>query len=235
MVGGACPSNETTSSNKVAQSEIYQSYTVRENGQNYEITAFFRIGGETGTTLALSLPSKILFNGQPLKENLNTSSGTYYTITVPNSTTVGNFEFTNRQGKVYKNRIDLRKIAMSPKPLTINAKNPAEVQLSQSVAENLGLTLQLENQNGSSSVMVGSIFDASLNQSNNGIVIKPQVWENFDAGKGRLKLDVTQNFPTQQGTNLGGKMIFAYQTPAVNFVLQKPAVARKTVAKKNNR
>ena len=29
----------------------YQSYSVSENGANYEVKAYFRVGGKTGTTL----------------------------------------------------------------------------------------------------------------------------------------------------------------------------------------
>jgi hypothetical protein len=232
LVGGACPSNETTPSNKVAQSEIYQSYSISENGGNYDVTAFFRIGGETGTTLALSPPSKILFNGQPLKESLNTSSGTFYTASVPSSATTGTFQFTDRNGKTYTNKIELAKFTILAKNLKSNGTTPITLPLSRAVSGNTSVTLLMQAANSSNTELIGDIFNVSLNEGKNAIVVKPEAWKDFSRGNVALNLRVADSVGIQQGTNLGGKITFNYETSAVNVALTKATKPAQNVSKK---
>jgi hypothetical protein len=216
LVGGSCNSVDTTQSNKIEQSEIYQDYNVRENDGNYDVTAFFRIGGKTGTTLALSSPSKILFNGQPLKENLNTSNGTFYSISVPNATASGTFEFTDRKGKVYTNKISFAKISTLVKTIKPNGKTSVEIPLSRQLSDESGIHLLLSNGENTSTEFVGSVFDASLSPSKKSIIVKPVVFQKFKGGIVRVNLDVTDSNPTQEGTYLGGLMSFSYKTTPSN-------------------
>ncbi len=232
LVGGACPSNETTPSNKVAQSEIYQSYSISENGGNYDVTAFFRIGGETGTTLALSPPSKILFNGQPLKESLNTSSGTFYTVSVPASASNGTFQFTDRNGKTYTNKIELAKFTILAKNLKSNGATPLTIPLSRAVSRDTSLTLEMQDANTTNSEMVGDIFNVSLSEAKNTIVVKPEAWKDFSRGNIALNLRVSDSVATQQGTNLGGKITFNYETSSVNVALTKAPKATQNDSRK---
>ncbi len=221
MVGGACPSNDTTQSNKIEQSEIYQNYSIGESNGNYEVAAFFRIGGSTGTTLALSSPSKILFNGQPMKENLNTGSGTFYSISVPNTTPNGTFEFTDRKGKVYTNKMEFAKVSLLASSIKANGSTPIEIPLSRPVSESPNLKLEITDGTDRNTELIGSIFDASLNATKNAIVVKPVVWEKFKNGNLQVSLDVTDSIPTQQGTNLGGMMSFSFESKPATVALLK--------------
>ena len=221
LVGGACPSNETTQSNKIAQTEIFQSYFVKENAGKYEVTAFFRIGGDTGTTLALVSPSKILFNGQPLVEHLNTSSGTFYTIEVANTTQNGTFQFTDRQGKTYTNKIDFFKISPLAKNLTATGSTQISVPLSRAIADSTNLTLKLSNASNTETSFVGSVFDSELAPNKVSVIVKPEAFTKFSRGNISLAFDVTDSISTQQGTNLGGNMSFSYQTTPVNIAFSK--------------
>lgn len=112
----ACVSNETADSDKVAQSEIYQSYSVSYSVTDGKMTLFasFRFGGNAGTTLRLVKPSGVTWNGKEMTAENNIFQGTYYELVEsgdPSGTHV--FVFTDTQNKVYTNKIQL----LSAEPL----------------------------------------------------------------------------------------------------------------------
>lgn len=229
FTGGACPSNETTPSNKVAQTEIYQSYSITQNGQNYDVTAYFRIGGKTGTTLALSPPSTVTFNGQPMKEHLNTSSGTYYTATVANTATDGTFGFTDRNSKTYTNKIDLTRIGLAPAKIAVNGMTPVVLPLTGTPPDSANLNLELNNQMVIVSSGPGEMAEAYFDKAKNSIVILPAAWSKAANGTVTIDLAVRNSISTQQGTQLGGDMTFSYDSPSLNATLAKAKVpAKKT-------
>ena len=221
FTGGACPSNDTTPSNKVAQTEIYQSYSISQNGQNYEVTAYFRIGGKTGTTLALSPPSTVSFNGQPMKEHLNTTSGTYYTTTVANSTTEGTFAFTDRNSKTYSNKIDLTRIAMTAAKLAVNGTTPVALPLTGTPPDSANLNLELNNQIVIVSLGPGDMAEAYYDKPKNSIIVLPAAWNKAPNGTVAIDLEVRNSISTQQGTQLGGDMTFSYDTQPLSATLAK--------------
>ena len=225
LMGGACPSNETTLSNKVEQTEIYQNYSIAQNGNLYDVTAYFRIGGKTGTTLALSAPSKIMFNGQPMQENLNTSSGTYYTATVPANTKDGTFAFTDRNSKTYSNRIDMARVAFAPSKLAINGTSPVSLPLAGTPTDSSVFNLELNDRMVIVSSGPGDFAEAYLDKATNSIVLMPKAWEQVANGLVAVELEVRNSIPTQQGTGLGGDMNFVYNSLPANATLAKAKVA----------
>lgn len=221
FTGGACPSNDTTQSNKVAQTEIYQSYSIAQNGQNYDVTAYFRIGGKTGTTLALSPPSTVTFNGQPMQEHLNTTSGTYYTASVSNKTAEGIFAFTDRNSKTYTNKIDLTRVGLTPSKLAVNGTAPVAVPLTGTPPDSANLNLELNNQMVIVSSGPGDMAEAYYDKARNSIVVLPAAWTKAPNGTVAIDLEVRNSIPTQQGTQLGGDITFFYDSPPVSATLAK--------------
>lgn len=221
FTGGACPSNDTTASNKVAQSEIYQSYLVTQSGDSYDVNAYFRVGGRTGTTLALVAPSRVTFNGQVMKENLNTSSGTFYSTTVPASTASGSFVFTDRNSKSYTNNIDLSRVAINPSKTSSNGAEPLAVPLSRAPADTASFNLQLNNRLVFVDAEKGEMSEAFYDRAARSIVILPTAWKDVPNGNVSLDLEIRDNISTQQGTGLGGEMAFTYDAAPVQVALTK--------------
>jgi hypothetical protein len=221
FTGGSCPSNDTTASNKVAQSEIYQSYSVTQIGDSYDVMAYFRVGGRTGTTLALVAPSRITINGQVMKENLNTSSGTFYSTTIPTSTTSGTFVFTDRNSKSYTNNIDLSRVAINASKTNSNGAEPLAVPLSRAPGETASLTLQLNNRLVFVDAAKGEMSEAFYDRTARSIVILPTAWKDLPNGSVSLDLEIRDNNSTQQGTDLGGEMTFTYDAAPVQISLAK--------------
>ncbi len=221
FTGGACPSNDTTQSNKVEQTEIYQSYSIDDEGSNYLVTAYFRIGGKTGTTLALSPLSNVTFNGQAMKENLNTTSGTFYTLSVPKGTPDGTFSFTDRTSKVYTNKIAMSRIALAPAKLAVNGITPVALPLTGVPADSASLNLELNNLMVIVSSGPGDSAEAYYDKVKNAIIVLPAAWSRTANGNIAIDLEVRDSIPTQQGTKLGGEMTFLYDSPSVNASLAK--------------
>lgn len=221
FTGGACPSTETTPSDRVAQSEIYQSYRVAQNGANYDVTAYFRIGGKTGTTLALSPPSKVTFNGTAMQAHLNTPSGTFYTATVPAGTTNGTFSFTDQNSKTYSNQIDLSRTALTLARLRVNGTSPVALPLARPPSESATFDLDLNGQNVFLSPSAGENSEAYFDRARNSIVVLPGAWKKVAGGNVEVDLEVRSSKQTQQGTALGGEMTFEYTASPVYVALAK--------------
>jgi hypothetical protein len=228
--GGACPSNETTPSNKVAQTEIYQSYSIDDEGPNYEVTAFFRIGGKTGTTLALSAPSSVTLNGVAMKEHLNTTSGTYYSASIPRTTPSATFAFTDRNSKVYTNKIDLSRGTLGTAKLSVNGATAIAIPVSGTIPETANLSLDIDGRVVIVSSANGDMAEAYFDRAKNSIVILPAAWERTENGNVAINLDVRNAVPTQQGTALGGEMTFVYETPSVSATVAKARPTKKKPA-----
>lgn len=234
FTGGACPSKETTPSNKVAQTEIYQSYSVTQNGNEYDVTAYFRIGGRTGTTLALVKPSSVTFNGETMRENLNTSSGTYYSASVPVSTATGTFVFTDRNGKTYTNKLELSTAALNSPKLSTNGTTPVSIPLSRVPPESASFSLELNHKLIFVDAARGEASEAFYDQEKNSIVILPAAWKDVENGNVAIDLEVRNSIPTQQGTALGGEMAFAYDSAPVEAAYVKGKIkTSKTAASAN--
>lgn len=106
----SCASNETSESNKVAQSEIYQSYFVDyDASQNeFEATASFRFGGQNGTTLRLVDKSNVVYNNMPMSANTSAWTGTSYQY--KKNGAVGSehsFLYVNNDNESFKNTVPL--------------------------------------------------------------------------------------------------------------------------------
>jgi len=239
FTGGACPSNDTTPSNKVAQTEIYQSYSVTQDGANYDVTAYFRVGGRTGTTLALSAPSNVTFNGRKMEEHLNTSSGTYYTTVVPANTPNGSFVFTDRNGRSYTNNIDLSRVSPDTKRLMVNGAAPVSIALSGTPPGTASFNLQLNNRMVFVDMEQGETTEAFFDRQRSAINVMPAAWKDIPNGSVTLDLEVRNTVSTQQGTALGGEMAFTYETAQLQATLNKAKAktgktsAAKPAVKKN--
>lgn len=112
IILASCASNETSDSNKVAQSEIYQSYFVDYDASKNELeaTASFRFGGQNGTTLRLVDKSKVSYNEKPMSAKTSAWTGTSYQFEVNGEAMLENtFVYVNNDKQIFKNKVPLLK------------------------------------------------------------------------------------------------------------------------------
>lgn len=233
-----CRSCDTIESDKVAQSEIHQKYSVYTTKNEVKITAVFRVGGPTGTTIDLDSPSKIEYNGAQLTENLRSIlSGTIYTA--ESSEFQGNhvFTYTNGEGKVFRNQIAFEPLDPISGPLTISPSDKTAILLSRPVRENESVqasitSLEPTPQNSNSNTntegnkmpegpMYSLELPTDLNNTRTALIIGRGGLKGFAHGKAQLKITVRDNRDLQEKTPTGGNIGYEYISPGLSVTVSK--------------
>lgn len=225
---------ETVSSNTVMSSQVYQMYLIEADKSETRITATFRIGGATGTTLELTEPGNIFYNGAPLPksapENLLGSNyrmkGTDYRIFSKGYIPAHRFSFTDNDGKNYLNSINLVPIEISANPgFLFQFAQPATIPLSRAVGANETLTVAID------SVIDDEIptsdNSAYLSPNRNALIITPQYWlAKSLKGKAELKIKIKKNSIISQGSPLGGSISAEYSAAPVSVAVNSAKKSR---------
>lgn len=214
---------ETISSNTVMSSQVYQSYHIKAEKGRTDITATFRVGGATGTTLELTEPGKISYNDAPLPVSapgnlIGTNyrmKGTDYRSFSKNYRPAHVFSFTDNDGKTYINSINLLPLEISAaNNLTLEASQPTAIQLSRAVAADETLTIAIN------SIIEDQIptDDNSVyfNKNRSAIIITPKYWQTKSIrAKAELEIKVKKNAIVSQGTPPGGSITAVYSAAPV--------------------
>lgn len=114
-------STDTVGSNDINADAIHQDYSLyyQEQNNSSSLTAQFRVGGSTGTTVEIEPPAQLYMNGMSPKKS--TFLGTSYSVSQSGALLQGQFDFVDNTGKLYSNSVLL-------KTITINA-NLAPIML----------------------------------------------------------------------------------------------------------
>jgi hypothetical protein len=117
-----CPSNEVTESKHVAQSEIYQIYSVSYSEENNttDVNAEFRLSGPMGNTLALNEPSDVLCNGEEMKLGTYLLGGVHYTYTKSGLLSPVHVEFIDAEKKSFKNSFKVNEARFADNVTALN-------------------------------------------------------------------------------------------------------------------
>lgn len=233
-----CRSCDTLESDKVAQSEIHQSYSIHATTDEVKVIATFRVGGPTGTTVDLDSPSKIEYNGATLTENLRSIlSGTIYTA--ESSEFQGNhvFTYTNGEGKVFRNQIAFEPLDPISGPLTISPSDKTAILLSRVVGENESVQASItsleptpQNSNSTSNTVgnkdpEGPSYSldipTNLNNTRTALIIGRGGLKGFAPGKAQLKITVRNNRDLAEKTPTGGNIGYEYISPGLNVTVAK--------------
>jgi hypothetical protein len=134
LVASGCKSNEVANSGDVAQHTIHQQYSVKydEGTNETHVYAGFRFGGSNGTTLLLSKPSKVTFNGDSLTAYKGIVSGAYYGTAwskpLPNGQQCS-FIFKDTEDKTYTNTLKFNAILLTSVPKEVKTGLPLEIEM----------------------------------------------------------------------------------------------------------
>lgn len=103
-------SMDTVGSNDVRPEAIHQDYSLhyRESNNATSMSAQFRVGGSTGTTVELEPPSQLSMNGAtPKKSGL---FGTSYSLAHSGPIAHGQFDYRDSYGQLYTNSVTLKSL-----------------------------------------------------------------------------------------------------------------------------
>lgn len=221
-----CASTETVESTKVAPTEIFQSYAIRGSKNNTSVTATFRVGGGTGSTVDLDAPSKVDHNGKPMNEGAPSFlKGTDYSAS--NSEFVGThkFAFTDASGKVWENEINIDALEINGQNITISKATGGTIILSRPVGndENVEFLLNTQealrpvsnaNNSNSSSPNGSTTLQYKFDNARSTVTIEPFSLKNFANGKAKLSVTVRKNKSTQQSAK-GGALDISYESAKI--------------------
>lgn len=213
----ACSSNEIGESKDVTQEKIYQSYTVNytEGDETAEVFCQFRFAGRNGTTLILSSPSKLLFDGENIKVDSGDYSGAYYKTFKPAAGFYGKhqFAFTTTDNKTYTNSfsfdgfklVNVPAAAAKTKDLLVPFETPA---------------LKGDDYISVSAINTDSTFSISHNYADGNAVKIPAEYLKKQKGKElTLEASITRKPALQQVTAEGGALIIEHRLKPVKISL----------------
>ena len=235
-----CRSCDTVESTKIAQSEIYQDYSITASNSSTSVTATFRVGGSTGTTVDLDAPSKVEYNGQELTENLRSMlSGTNYTTESKGFQGRHQFTYTNGNRRVFQNSINFDPVEPVFGARELRSGEKTTILLSRPLMEDESIDTTLSSleptptpapQNGNTERRGNVSIDTpqysqslgnNLNGKRNAIEINPGHLKNFVPGKAVLTITVRGNSDLQQKTEKGGRIDYTYVSQGLSVTVLK--------------
>ena len=227
-----CASTETIESTKVSPTEIYQSYAIQGTKNSTNVTATFRVGGPTGSTVDLDAPGKVDHNGKEMSESKpGFMKGTDYHDSANEFVANHKFSYTDSSGKVWENEISLEALEISSNNLTISRASGSAIMFSRPIGkdENVEISLESEktppqsannsNANSKTSEKIYSTrLQVSFDESQMTAKIEPFSLKNFVDGKANLSVTVRKNKATQQSAK-GGALDFIYESQRVAVIV----------------
>lgn len=221
-----CNSTETIESTKVNSSEIYQSYYIDSNKDSTSVTATFRVGGATGSTVDLDAPAKIEHNNKEMFESKpGLMKGTDYRDSANGFINHHNFNFTDAEGKVWENSISLEALEMTSQNLIISKTKDGVISLSRPVGKDEEIEISLVSEkelpvnvntnSKSASENYSTYLQFSFDESRKNIKIKASSLKDFVGGKANLGLKVRKEQKVSQSAK-GGSIIFVYEAQNIS-------------------
>jgi hypothetical protein len=244
LIFSACETRETGNIKDVTQSEIYQDLSFTSDGSATNVKATLSFAGVRGTTLKLTAPSSILFNGLPLNEQTGQYSGTYYEKNLDTVLSSGTFTFTDTKGKTYTNKVELPAIDFKILPTQINraAITKLPVVNGAKIAQctvNLAISYQdkqgFQTKNISVFPQKNGVDSAYFDSVTQSIVIEPAIWQGITANKVEIKISSKSTQNLQQATSIGGKINSEYNGKTISALLsgKNIPVAPNVIPKSN--
>jgi hypothetical protein len=234
MLFSGCETRETGNIKDVTQSEIYQDLSFTSDGSGTDVKATLSFAGVRGTTLKLTDPSKVLFNGQPLDEKTGQYSGTYYEKNFDTVLSGGTFTFTDTKGKTYTNKVELPAIDFKTLPTQINRAAVTKLPIVNGAKigeSNVQLKIRYEEKHGFDGKDVSvfpqkqGIDSAYFDAKTQSIVIEPAIWQSVKSNKINVEIISKSNQNLQQATTIGGKITSEYNGKTVSLILSGKNVA----------
>ncbi|HYG16999.1 MAG TPA: hypothetical protein VEC12_14675 [Bacteroidia bacterium] len=218
VVLAGCKSNEVANSGDVNQHTIYQSYAVRYNEETNETqaSAAFRFGGSNGTTLVLTAPSSVTFNGQPMEARNSIIGGawyeSYFRQVLPNGLDC-KFEFKDTEGKNYINSVRFNAVLMGGLPETLEKGMPLMFTF-KTAGLNPGETINvyLADSVKSETFVVNTL-------STDGKLLIPASVLNKLNGKVDMRITRFYKANLSAATEEGGTIVFEYMLKPRTFVI----------------
>jgi len=202
----ACSNTEIGNIKDVNPATVYTSYYVHYDESNDSMVTFkaqFTFAGPNGTSLVLNPPAKVELDGNAITVDSTPAEGAFYEVKKPLTAGQHILAFTNIDGKVYTNHLNLPGFRLQPLPASIASD---------------GLILNFTGLNTSDSIYI-SIEDTSettpnidtlLAVDNNTLPVPASLFAGFSNGPLTIQVAKGNNRPLDHTTAEGGNIFMMW-------------------------
>jgi len=213
----SCVSGEIANSKDVSQSQIFTKYyvTVDAEAGNVLYEAVFRFGGAKGTSLILSEPAEIRFNGILLKGDEKLFTGYHYckkqSLTSKNSYEVS---YKDYEGEKYINSFSLAPVGIPNFPKSFSKSSSLNLEFSgPPIGENEYIELSIIDTSGTE-VLINS--DEAGSQV---LKINSENINNLKTGVCKFRITRVYNINQINSPSIGGIFDGRYKSKVYNSLL----------------
>ncbi|MBX7173654.1 MAG: hypothetical protein K1X72_21980 [Pyrinomonadaceae bacterium] len=227
LIFSGCDSTATVESNKVSSSEIYQNYSITARKNQTNISATFRVGGASGTTVDLDSPAKIIHNGNEMNESKpGFLKGTNYQDSVNEFVPTHKFVYTDAKGKTWQNEITMQGLEIASNEISFSKAKGGKIILSRPVGKDeiveftiiSDQTAPEVSKNKSKKRLPEKVYSTRLqvkfDTAHSSVIIAPNSLRNFADGTAQLHLNLRKSKNLQQSAK-GGIIDFTYEAEQV--------------------
>lgn len=210
----SCASTDSSNSDNVKQSEVWQNYWVEYNEAGNDLTAgcTFRFGGKTGTTLLLTKPANVTFEDKEMASSSGVLiegviGGTHYGYDGKGFKPEYIFKYTNNDGKTFTNSIGITKCEVEEVPELLDAtKTNIFVFKLPPVANNENLRVEVTNDKNQ------WVYIDEPEITGNSISIDGSKLNELGNGAVNVRFQKTKNSDLKEAEHLGGAIGITYNT-----------------------
>ncbi len=215
----ACTSSEIAESKDVNPETISMHYTVEydEGNEKVDCEAKFRFGGDKGTTLVLSNPSKIELDGIAIMVDSNKVDGAFYKTykAVSNFAGKHTWKFTDINKATYAETFEFAPFALAkPIPASIEAK---DVELYFTGLTD-GAMVNIAIQDTSAAT---SDIDKAFAVSGGKVVIPAAEINNLKKGPLKINIETQSSESLKNATREGGTLVQRFSLKQRETILKK--------------
>lgn len=193
---------------EINQNMIYTNYELSYDATEdlTTVKANFRHHTAVGRQLRLSSPSEVRFNNVPLQEITETlTNATYYKMEINGFVPQGIFSWTNANGKVYNNEIEIRTADLPDDLLEIPTHEDYTLYwLGDALSEDGRIRLRFNVTGGSNKIYTENDLAAES------LIIPADFLQEFSPGYAELKLERRYRPALQEKTHVGGRITAEY-------------------------
>lgn len=228
FVATGCMSNDTIDDTDVNPDKIYGRYEARFSAEtnNLWLSAQFRVGGDSGTTVRLTAPASITVDGQAMRVHdgdtatLNLS-GTHYYLNgsvdvLPDS---HRFVWTRNDGSAYTNVVTQAKSVAVAEPAadsTVSRTQALTITWDGALEDGERVVAHVD-----SAVELDTTFARKSVTTGNSVIIPAEDMAEFPAGPATIQLERWLEAPTAEGHPEGGKRLSSYVSPKIQIEISE--------------
>lgn len=214
----ACAPKNTISSASVDPASIYQDYAISVMKKSTTVVGIFRDGGPEGRVIELRAPSRLEYNGDPVKKDRRVySESAAYTSYLQEFFSDSTLVFTDPTGKNYTNKLTIDPVELKSGPVSIDRSHDIVIELTRPVKvnETLVTTVALTARNDSSGRLGYITLENNFAEGRSSIIIRATDLARLASGSGVISIKVRAEKPLDENTGGGGRMAYDYTSDQV--------------------